>query len=87
MPKYKLIEGQCGTCRWAVGFDFADGPSGAEDGVHCASADHARELDSIGQADLAEEFRTQGYMQLWRLEALAEEDFRCAYWQPKKGSD
>ena len=83
MSEYKQIEGQCGTCRWALGFEYADSPSGPEDGVKCASEGMAELLKSQGQGDLTEGLETEGYMSLWRLEALAEEDFRCAHWQPK----
>jgi len=85
LPEYKEIEGQCGTCGSAAGFDYADSPSGPEDGVHCTSEGMARELESHGQGDFAEGLKTEGYLSLMRLEALAEETFRCQHWKPKKG--
>ena len=87
MPEYKEIEGQCGTCRWAVGFDYADSPSGPEDGVHCASTDYAEELGVYEHDPSLEEFRELGYMQFFRFEALAEESFHCQHWKPKNTKD
>jgi len=77
LPEYKEIEGQCGTCGWAKEFHFADSPSGPEDAVNCASETLARALGDWGI------WHEQGYVQIWRLEALAEETFRCQHWDPK----
>jgi len=81
LPEYKEIEGQCGTCGWAVGFDYAGSPSGPEDGVNCGNETLARELGSWGV------WKEMGYNQLWRLEALAEESFRCQHWKTKEGGE
>jgi len=77
--KYEPVEGQCGTCGWAADFDYAGCPSGPEDGVHCASESLARALGNWG------EWKEMGYIELMRLEVLAEETFRCQHWKPKKG--
>lgn len=84
MPEYNQIEGQCGTCRSAAGFDYGPSPSGPEDGVRCASKAYAEELGIADHEPSLEEFRELGYMLFFRLELLAEEDFRCAHWQPRE---
>jgi len=83
LPNYKLIEGQCGTCGWAAGFEYADGPSGPEDAVKCTSEGMADLLRSQDQGELTEMLESEGYMNLWRLEAMAEETHRCKHWKPK----
>jgi len=87
LSEYKEIEGQCGTCRWAAGFDYGPCPSGPEDGVRCSSADYAKELGVYEHDPSLEEFRAQGYMQFFRLEVLAEESFRCPHWKPKNTTE
>ena len=81
--EYGQIQGQCGTCRFAKDFGYADSPSGPEDGVHCTSEQIAKSLAESGQGDLALQLQENGFMELWRLEALAESDFRCPSWFPK----
>ncbi len=92
----KKIEGQCGTCEHAVGFGSADGPSGPEDGVHCNSLELAKALDGQENSDDPDmvdlrdhnqkELAEYGHMELWRLECLAEETYRCNFWKESKGS-
>ena len=78
------IEGQCGTCKFAAVFDFADCPSGPEDGVHCTSEAHAKMLDEQTGGDCyTQEYKEYGFLSLWRLEAIAEQSFRCANWQQR----
>jgi hypothetical protein len=77
VSEYKEIEGQCGTCKYAAAFDYAPSPSGPEDGVHCTSEANAR---SIGNLD---EFRDFGFLDLFRLECLAEENYRCPHWRKR----
>ena len=91
MTEVKPVEFQCGTCRFAKEFDYGPSPSGPQDGVHCANIDHARFLDS--QQGLNEEhpcsnlreFRENGFLSIFRLEILAEEDFKCPSWEPNWG--
>jgi hypothetical protein len=78
------IEGQCGTCKFAAVFDFADSPSGNEDGVQCTSEAHANMLDEPTGGDCyMQEYKDYGFLSLWRLEAIAEQSFRCANWQQR----
>jgi hypothetical protein len=90
----KKIEGQCGTCAHALAFDYATSPSGPEDGVHCNSEGLAKQLDEQcnpspddkEMADLIDqnqkELKAYGFMDLYRLECVAEETHRCDFWQP-----
>jgi hypothetical protein len=91
MGAYEQVDGQCSTCGFAKGFDYADCPSGPDSVVLCSSIEIAKEQDeafnnddpndpcyNIRQKELAE----FGYMNLWRLEALAEKTFRCEHWKP-----
>ncbi|MBA7610953.1 hypothetical protein ES703_18167 [subsurface metagenome] len=91
----KKIEGQCGTCAFAKGFSYADCPSGPEDAVECTSLEQATMLDEQTNPLVTEdekdplynqyrkELASAGSMNLWRLEALAEESFRCQNWRQK----
>jgi hypothetical protein len=83
------IDGQCGTCNFASCFDYATSPSGPEDGVHCVSEKQAKLMDEqTGSTQNVAELKEFGFMDLWRLEAMAEPTFRCENWEPKKeGSD
>ena len=85
MSQYPVIEGQCGTCKFASDFSSTDCPSGPEDAVLCTSQAQALMLDEqINHEDKEDvlfnqyqkELTEYGYMNLWRLEALAEESFR-----------
>lgn len=80
---YGEIEGQCGTCRFAAEFDYASSPSGPEDGVHCTSEDHAEYLEGHGVVGVKKQLEEYGFMDLFRIEAVAEESFRCPQWEPK----
>ena len=76
---------QCGTCKFAAGFDYAPSPSGPEDGVHCTSQEHAAWLDEgAASKRFQEELVQYGYMELFRLEVLEAEDYECPHWQPKE---
>ena len=82
----KPVDGQCGTCKWALLFDYAPSPSGREDGVRCACEDHIRFLcEQQGYDYDLEEFRQYGYCSYFRLEVLAEETYICPHWQQKQG--
>ena len=80
--EYGEIGGQCGTCRFAAEFDYGPGPSGDGDGVHCTSEEHADFLEGQGMEGLKEELKEYGFMDLFRIEALADESYRCPQWQP-----
>lgn len=87
MAQYKEIEGQCGTCKHADCFDFAPSPSGPEDGVHCTSQEQAKRLDELSDPEVNQyqnELAKHGYIDIWRLEALVEEDYRCPDWEPSE---
>jgi hypothetical protein len=76
---------QCGTCKFAAGFDFGPSPSGPEDGVHCTSQEHAAWLDEVATGRrFQEELAQYGYMELFRLEILEPEGYECPHWQPKE---
>lgn len=87
----KKIEGQCGTCAHALGFGYGSSPSGPEDGVRCDSLELAKHMDEIfnsdepDMADLIDqnqkELAGNGSMDLYRLECLAEETYRCDFWK------
>ena len=78
------VEGQCGTCKFAAVFDFADNHSVPEDGVHCISEAQAKMLDEQTGGDCyMQEYKDYGFLSLWRLESLAEPSFKCANWQPR----
>lgn len=83
--KVRPLEGQCGTCKFAACFDYADSPSGPEDGVHCTSEAHVKMMDEQTQGDCnnMEEFKAYGFVNLWRLEQVAEESCRCPNWEKK----
>ena len=85
MSKYKETEGQCGTCKFAAGFDYGPSPSGPEDGVHCTSEENAKLLDEHLEGNRCqEELARYGYIDLFRLEVLADEHYKCPNWQPKE---
>ena len=82
---YGQVEGQCGTCLFAKEFDFADSPSGPEDGVHCISIEQAKLVDrQEGNNRWMSELTEYGFMDMWRLEAMAEEDYKCPNWLSKE---
>ena len=74
MPNYKKIEGQCGTCGSAIEFGYPPSPGEATEGVHCSSENLARRLDAM------DDFQAYGFSDLYRLEVLAEESYRCPNW-------
>lgn len=79
----KPVEGQCGTCKNAAKFGFAHSPSGPEDGVHCNSQKMAEFMD--WQTDSGEnivEFKLNGFLDLFRLEVMADESHKCPNWVP-----
>ncbi len=73
----KEIEGQCGTCKFALEFGPPPSPGDADEGVHCSSESIAQKNKSM------DEFQDYGFSDLYRLEALAEESYRCPSWQGK----
>ena len=78
------VEFQCGTCKFAGEFCSGSGPSGPEDGVHCLSEAHAKLMDEQTHTDTnMEEFRAYGFLDLYRLEGMAEKSHRCPSWEPK----
>ena len=85
---YGRVVGQCGTCFFAKEFSYADSKSDPEDGVHCISLEHAKANDekeggngsNLNMSELTE----YGFMTLWRLEAMAKEDYRCPHWLSKE---
>ena len=81
----KAIDGQCGTCVFADCFDYPDSPGGPEDGVHCISLKHAEFMDEqTGSKDYTESLTSYGFLNLWRLELVAEEEFHCPQWVSKE---
>ena len=79
------VDGQCGTCKFAAEFCSADCPSEPEDGVHCTSRAQAEMMDgqTDGDSNSVNEFEAYGFLDLWRLENLAEEEYRCPNWQQR----
>ena len=78
------FEGQCGTCSFAAEFGYAASPSGPNDGVHCTSKDHALWMDKFtglsGSEYNIKEYNEYGFIDLFRLECLAEPEYRCPHW-------
>lgn len=86
VEKIQPVDGQCGTCAEAKEFGYSpDGPSGPEDGVHCGSHAQAVMMDdqTHGDAGSVAFFNEYGFLDLWRLEDMAEESYRCPNWKPK----
>ena len=82
---YGRVDGQCSTCLFAKEFGFADSPSGPEDGVHCISIEHAKFNDeNEGGSRWMSELTEYGFMEMWRLEAMAEEGYKCPQWLSKE---
>ncbi len=83
---YGKVDGQCGTCLFAKEFGYASSPSGPEDGVHCISIKQAEMMEEQTKGDLQskEELTDYGFMDLWRLEAMAEEGYKCPNWLSKE---
>ena len=79
------VDGQCGTCKFAAEFCYCSTPSGPEDGVHCTSREHAAMMDSQTENDGVNirEYDQYGFLDLWRLEHMAEEEYRCPNWQQR----
>ncbi|MBA7594934.1 hypothetical protein ES703_01890 [subsurface metagenome] len=85
MGEYGRVDGQCSTCLFAKEFGFADSPSGPEDGVHCISIEHAKFNDeNEGNNRWMRELTELGFMDMWRLEAMAEADYKCPQWLSKE---
>lgn len=74
----KIIDGQCGTCKFAKEFVSDSGDPNFMDKVHCSSEKKA------DTEYLMAEWKIRGWMDLWRLECLAEETFRCKSWRPRR---
>jgi hypothetical protein len=89
--EYTLIIGQCGTCAFAQDLSMTDPPDGHHNTVQCVSEAHAKYLDNRrNPQDSTDETFNQnqkelelyGFMQLIRIEALAETSFHCPSWEP-----
>ena len=81
MAKPELVAGQCGTCKFAAA--YVDSLSGDMDWVHCSSVTHAKMLDDqSGGEHYMQELKEYRFLNLWRLESLAEVSFKCPNWQP-----
>lgn len=80
------VAGQCGTCKWALGFTIGDCPSGPEDGVKCSCRAHVEDgcKESGENCDL-EAFEKQGWISHFRFEVLVDESYICPRWQPRPG--
>ncbi len=77
---------QCGSCACASEFGYASTPSGPTDGVHCTSRAQAELLDgNQGGSPNVDEFEAYGFLDLWRLECVAEEDYECPNWVSAAG--
>lgn len=83
--RVKPVDGQCGTCLFAKEFGYSSSPSGPEDGVHCISYHWAKRQDDLthGNTKYIEELIEDGFVDILRLETLAEEVFRCPSWLSK----
>ena len=88
MEDIKPVEGQCGTCAFAQEFDYGPAPSDENEGVHCTSEGHARWLDADLKGNQTttssqDQIREYGFIDLFRWEVMADEDFCCPQWQRK----
>ncbi len=70
---------QCRTCRFALMLiDLVNV-------VHCGSEKHALWMDEqAGGSYNVEEFKQQGFLDLYSLEAVAEGTYCCPHWEAKK---
>ncbi len=73
---------QCGTCKHGE-IDYPPSPGDSEDGVNCSSREMMENLAEHGQEDLREEYARWGFINVWRLEELAEPEYECPYWEKK----
>ena len=81
----QAVDGQCGTCFFAREFGYGPSPSGPEDGVHCVSYRLAVEMDELSQTSFnVLQLLEYGFMDLFRLETVAEETYRCSSWMSKE---
>ena len=81
MAKPEPVVGQCGTCKFAAA--YVDSLSEDTDWVHCSSVTHAKMLDDqSGGEHYMQELKEYRFLNLWRLESLAEVSFKCPNWQP-----
>ena len=85
----KPLDGQCGNCAFAK--EFGCGPVNSEDdeGVLCTSEEHALWLDTdlkgnVNTTNSRDQLKELGYIDLFRWEVMADEDFRCPQWKKKE---
>jgi len=80
----KVVKGQCGTCKLALGLKQGSSSSGTENRVCCTSEAHVRYCcEQTGYDILLDFFRKNGYVLLLSLEVLAEEGYVCPHWEPR----
>jgi hypothetical protein len=82
----KAVNGQCGTCKWALRFERGpSSPLGPEEGICCTSEAHVRCcFEQAGYDFDCDSFKENGYTLCLRLEDSAEEGYVCPHWQPKE---
>lgn len=73
----------CATCKFAEGFTFGPGISGAEEGVKCTNLEFARYLDELQKGtSYQQEFNECGFINVFRVEAVASgEAEKCQFWE------
>jgi hypothetical protein len=83
----KAVNGQCGTCKWALKSECDPSTSGPEDGIWCTSEAHVRYCcEQTGHNFDPDFFKQNCYILRLTLEVLAvlaEESYVCPHWEPK----
>lgn len=85
MAEYvKAINGQCGTCKWALRVEHGPSIPGPENRICCTSEAHVRYCcEQTGYNLGLDFFKKNGYLLLLSLEVLAEESYACPHWETK----
>jgi len=80
----KAVNGQCGTCKWALMFKQGPSTSGPEGRICCTSEAHVRYCcEQTGYNFALDFFKENGYVLWLRLEVMAEEGYVCPHWELK----
>lgn len=80
----KSVNGQCGTCKWALKAEYDLSTSASEGRICCTPEAHVRYCcEQTGHNFSLDFFKENGYVLWLRLEVLMEESYVCPHWEPK----